>query len=121
LVCFVWCRAATDIGHRETLQERGGATSTEGSQSQASFFYGELLVVEQHYRVSWQARNPCFPCSSIGARDVRKCVARRGKFGAERPEQFSIDEAKQEVAHVSLRWTRGDDLSGGDVEEECVC
>jgi CRISPR/Cas system-associated endoribonuclease Cas2 len=55
MVCSVWCRAAMDIGQRQPLQERSGTTSTEGTQGQASFHHGELLVVERHYRVRMQA------------------------------------------------------------------
>jgi hypothetical protein len=61
LVCSVWCRAAMDIGQRQPLQERGGTTSTEGTQGRASFHHGELPVVERHYRVRMQTSHTCFP------------------------------------------------------------
>jgi hypothetical protein len=41
----IWCRAAMDIGQRQKLRERGGTTSTEGTQGQASFHHGELPMV----------------------------------------------------------------------------
>jgi hypothetical protein len=78
MVCSVWCRAAIDIGQRQPLQERGGKTSTEGTQGQASFHYGKLLVVERHYRVRMQASHTCFSCSAIRAEDVRRRLARSG-------------------------------------------
>jgi hypothetical protein len=43
-----------NIGQREPLKERGGATNTEVTQSQASFDYGELPVVEQQKRAHLQ-------------------------------------------------------------------
>jgi hypothetical protein len=42
MVCSVWCRAAMDIGQRQPLQEQSCATNAAGTQSQASFNYGEF-------------------------------------------------------------------------------
>jgi hypothetical protein len=64
MVCSVWCRAAMDIGQRQPLQERGGTTSTEGTQGQVSFHHGELPVVERHDRLCMQASHTCFSCSA---------------------------------------------------------
>jgi hypothetical protein len=78
MVCSAWCRAAMDIGQRQPLQERDGTTSTEGTQGQASFHYGELPVVERHCRVRVQESHTCFSCSAIRAEDVRRQMARSG-------------------------------------------
>jgi hypothetical protein len=72
MVCSVWCRVAMNIGQRQPFQERDGTTSTEGTQGKASFHYGELPVVERHYRVRMKASHTCFPCSAIRAEDVRR-------------------------------------------------
>jgi Integrase zinc binding domain len=79
------------IGQRKPFRKRNCATSTEGTQSQGSFYFGELPVVEQHYRVRMQASRPCFPCSAIRAENVRRRMARSGKSGPERPEQLFVD------------------------------
>jgi hypothetical protein len=54
--------------------------------------------------------------SAIRATDVRRRVARRDQSSTERPEQFSIDEAKQDDTHASLHWKRWEDPSRADVE-----
>jgi hypothetical protein len=49
-----------DVRQRQPLQERDGMPSAEGAESQASFYYGELLVAERHYRVCMQSSPTCF-------------------------------------------------------------
>jgi ribose 1,5-bisphosphokinase PhnN len=51
-----------------------------------------------------QASHTCSPCSTTKAEDVRRRVTRSDLFGAENPEQFSIDTAEEENAHASLHW-----------------
>jgi hypothetical protein len=78
-------------------------------------------VVERHYRAHFHVSYPCFLCSAIDAKDLRRLVARSGHFGTERPKQVSIDEAEQEDAHESLHWTCGDGPTSADVEEQRAC
>jgi hypothetical protein len=87
---------------REPLQERGNVTSTEGTQSQAPFYYGKSPVVERHYRIRLHAINQFFSYSAMGDKYVRRRVAQSGNYSAEIPEQLSIDEAEQEDAYASL-------------------
>jgi hypothetical protein len=75
MICSVWCRADMNFGQRQPLHERGDTTSMKITQGQASFYYGELRVVERHYRVRMHARNTGFPCSAIRAEDVRRRMA----------------------------------------------
>jgi hypothetical protein len=110
-----------NIVKRQPLQERGGTTSSEGTQGQASFHYGELPVVERLYRVRMQASYTCFPCSAIRAEDVCRRVARSGHSSTERPEQFFIDEAEQDDADASLHWTRGYYTARADAEGQLAC
>jgi hypothetical protein len=78
-------------------------------------------VIERHYRVRTKASHTRFSCSAIRAEDVRRRVARSGRSGTERPEQFFIDKAEQEDADESLHWTRGDYTTRADVEGQRAC
>jgi hypothetical protein len=72
-----------DIGQRQPLQKRGCTTSTERTQGQASFHYGELAVVKRHYRV---------PCKQV-IRAFRAVLSELKMYAEEWPEVITLVES----------------------------